>query len=84
VSLNIKSEYTHQLVRELTHITHENQTTAVTIAVKERLNRLQRETQPDLVTRMLALGADIAPRLKEPFSSADHGDLLYDELGLPR
>ena len=32
----------------------------------------------------LAIGKDCAARLKEPFRSADHGDLLYDERGLPR
>jgi antitoxin VapB len=31
-----------------------------------------------------AIGKDCAARLKEPFRSADHADLLYDEHGLPR
>ena len=30
------------------------------------------------------LGRDCARRLKEPWRSADHADLLYDEKGLPR
>jgi predicted nucleotidyltransferase len=34
--------------------------------------------------RLSAIGRDCAPRLKEPFRSTPHGDLLYDELGLPR
>jgi hypothetical protein len=34
--------------------------------------------------RLLAIGKDCAARLKEPFRSADHGDVLYDERGLPR
>jgi antitoxin VapB len=33
---------------------------------------------------LMAIGKDCAPRLKEPFRSVDHGDLLYDEHGLPR
>ncbi len=36
-----------------------------------------------LAERLLAIGKDCAERLKEPFRSADHGDLLYDERGLP-
>jgi antitoxin VapB len=32
----------------------------------------------------VAIGQDCAKRLKEPFRSTDHGDLLYDERGLPR
>jgi antitoxin VapB len=37
-----------------------------------------------LADRLLAIGKDCAARLKEPFRSADPGDLLYDERGLPR
>ena len=37
-----------------------------------------------LADRLAAIGKDCAARLKEPFRSADHGELLYDERGLPR
>jgi hypothetical protein len=37
-----------------------------------------------LADRLLKLGKDCAAHLKEPFKSADHADLLYDEQGLPR
>jgi antitoxin VapB len=33
--------------------------------------------------RLLAIGADTAPRLREPFRSAEHGQLFYDQHGLP-
>jgi antitoxin VapB len=36
-----------------------------------------------LADRLLAIGRDTAPRLHEPFRTADHGDMLYDERGLP-
>jgi antitoxin VapB len=39
--------------------------------------------EPGLADRLLAIGADTAPRLREPLRSADHGDLLYDDQGLP-
>jgi antitoxin VapB len=32
----------------------------------------------------LAIGDDCARHLKEPFRSADHDTLLYDDRGLPR
>lgn len=35
------------------------------------------------VARWLEIGADNQSRMKEPFLSTDHGDLLYDENGLP-
>jgi antitoxin VapB len=34
--------------------------------------------------RLLEIGSDRAPRLKQPFRSADHGDLLYENKGLPK
>ena len=37
-----------------------------------------------LAERLLIIGKNCAARLKEPYRSADHGDLLYDTLGLSR
>jgi antitoxin VapB len=83
MSLNIKNPETHQLVQELAALTGETQTTAVTIAVRERLDRVRHLHEASLADRLLAIGRDTAPRLREPFRTADHGDLLYDERGLP-
>jgi antitoxin VapB len=84
MSLNIKSEEAHRLAQELARLTGESMTAAVTRAVRERLDRLRRERAVSLADRLLAIGKDCAARLKEPFRSVDHGDLLYDERGLPR
>ncbi|HUJ05383.1 MAG TPA: type II toxin-antitoxin system VapB family antitoxin [Streptosporangiaceae bacterium] len=83
MSLNIKNAKTHALVQELAALTGETQTTAITIAVRERLERVRRLREAGLADRLLAIGADAARRLREPYLSADHGDLLYDERGLP-
>ena len=90
MGLNIKNEETHRLVQELARLTGESMTAAITQAVRERLERVreqhQRERPNDspLSVRLLAIGEDCAKRLKEPFRSAPHGDLLYDERGLPK
>jgi antitoxin VapB len=84
MSLNIKNEETHRLVRELAALTGESMTTAVTEAVRERLDRMRRERGISLSDRLLSIGKDCAARLAEPYRSADHADLLYDERGLPR
>jgi antitoxin VapB len=84
MGLNIKSEETYRLVKELSEITGESLTAAVTEAVRERLERVRRERNGGLASRLLAIGQDCAKHLKEPFRSVDHGDLLYDELGLPK
>ena len=84
MSLNIKSEETHRLARELARLTGESMTAAITQAVRERPDRVRRDGAIGLADRLVAIGKDCAARLKEPFLSADHGDLLYDERGLPR
>jgi antitoxin VapB len=83
MSLNIKNTETNQLVKELASLTGESQTMAVTIAVRERLDKVRHLREAGLTDRLLAIGRDTATRLREPFRSADHGDLLYDEHGLP-
>jgi antitoxin VapB len=84
MGLNIKNRETHELVEQLAKLTGETLTGAVTRAVRERLDRLQRERDGRLADRLLRIGKDCAARLREPFRSAAHGDLLYDERGLPR
>ena len=84
MSLNIKSEEAHRLAQELARLTGESMTAAVTQAMRERLDRVRRERAVGLAERLLAIGKDCAAHLKEPFRTVDHGDLLYDESGLPR
>jgi antitoxin VapB len=84
MSLNLKNEETNRLAHELSGLTGETLTTAVTVALRERLERLQQSKRGALSDRLLKIGKDCAAHLKEPFRSVDHGDLLYDERGLPK
>ena len=84
MSLNIKNEETNRLAHELATVTGESLTTAVTVAVRQRLERLQRGNADSLAQQLLKIGKDCAAHLKEPFLTVDHGDLLYDEKGLPK
>jgi len=84
MSLNIKNEKTHRLVRQLAQLTGESMTAAVDRAVRERLERVRRKNGQGLAERLLVIGRDCAAHLKEPYKSIDHGDLLYDENGLPK
>jgi antitoxin VapB len=81
--LNIKNPAAHLMAEELSKLTGESMTTAVTIALRERLDRLRQQQGLGLADRLLAIGKDCEVRLKEPFRSADHGEILYDERGLP-
>jgi len=86
MSLNIKNEETHRRVRQLARITGESMTAAVDQAVRERLERVRKTkgTNSRVAERLLQIGRECAARLKEPYRSIDHGDLLYDEKGLPK
>ena len=84
-SLNLKSDEAYRLAREISKRTGESMTKAVVVALRERLERLHRESRGSRVERILAIGRDCAAHLEEPYRSVDHGDLLYDEkTGLPR
>ena len=85
MSLNIKNEETCRLARELARLTGETMTGAITVALEERLRREQRRLQADAVARDLqAIGQCCAALLGDGPSAVDHGDLLYDERGLPK
>jgi antitoxin VapB len=84
MSLSIKNKETYDLVRELAEVTGESMTEAVTEAVRERLLRVRREHDTSLLDDLRAIRKESAPLFKPPYDTADHGDLLYDELGLPK
>ena len=84
MGLNIKNEETHQLARELASLTGQSVTAAVTEAVRERIERISRARGPSLADRLVEIGKECAAHIKEPLRSADHGDVLYDDRGLPR
>jgi antitoxin VapB len=83
MSMNIKNKEANQLARQLSKLTGESLTFAVTKAVRERLDRVRGEHGIDLAERLLLIGRDCAAHLKEPYHSIDHDDMLYDDRGLP-
>jgi antitoxin VapB len=77
--LNIKNPHTYSLVKELADRTGESMTEAVTVAVRERLERIQRDFD---VNEVLAMAREIRERLPAGHLD-DPTDDLYDEDGLP-
>lgn len=83
-SLNLKNEETVRLARELARHTGESLTLAVTIAIKERLERQRPNPKTNLVEWLDELTKRTAPLMKDLPSSDKVGDLLFDkETGLP-
>ncbi len=83
MTLNIKNPEAHRLARELAELTGESMSAAVTIAVRERRDRTLADRSGGLAEQMLEIGRDCAGRLPESVRRIDHGDMLYDEHGLP-
>ena len=82
--MNIKNKEANRLARQLSKLTGESLTMAVTKAVRERLDRVRREHDGDVAERLLLIGRDCAAHLKQPFRIIDHADMLYDDRGLPK
>lgn len=81
--MHIEDEETIRLIRELANATGEDELTALTSALRERLDRRRGDRESSLAERLLAIGHDCASHFKEPFKSIDHGELLYGDYGLP-
>ena len=84
MSLNIKNEETCRLAGELARLTGETMTGAITVALRERLQRENRKRNVEVRVQELRAIAERCAKLLGPGPSAvEHGDLLYDERGLP-
>ena len=85
MSLNIKNDETCRLAGELARLTGETMTGAITTALRERLEREKHCRGADALARELhAIGQRCTGLLGPGPSAVEHGDLLYDEQGLPK
>ena len=84
MSLNIKNEQTHRMARELARLTGESMSAAVNEAIRERLELVRGKSNDEMLKRIMKIAEESGPRWKEPYRSREHGDLLYDEKGLPK
>ena len=85
MSLNIKNEETCRLAGELARLTGETMTGAITVALRDRLAREKRRRSVEARAQKLhAIGQCCASLLRPGPAAVEHGDILYDERGLPR
>ena len=80
MGINIKNPQTERLIRELAELTGKGQTEAVTEAVQEKLSRIRRK---GLAERLLKIGRETAPLLKDPPDFDSLYDYLEEEKGAP-
>ena len=85
MSLNISDAETCRMADELARMTGETATGAVTIALREQLERERRKRDASLLAQELhAIGQRCGALLAPGPAAVEHGDLLYNERGLPR
>ena len=81
--LNIKNPEARQLAMELSRMTGESVTQAVTTALRERLERLRKlRCREGVAEKLMAIADELAhlPVL----DAREPDEILYDEVGLPR
>lgn len=83
MAFNIKNEETLQRARQIAAQTGESIATVIDEAVAERARKLG-VVDEELVARILRRTNRIAARLSPEVKALDHGNYLYDDLGMPK
>jgi len=85
MSLNIKNREAHNLASELAKLTGQSMTAVVIDALYQYRERIKRLQQKEKHTQeLMAIGQRCAVHIKYPVTAQEHGDILYDEQGLPQ
>ena len=85
MGLHIKNEETCRLASELARLTGTTKTGAITMALRERLERESKRCGVEARLHAMRRSAKRCAALVGPgVSSGQHGSLLYDEQGLPK
>ena len=82
MSLNVKDPEADRLAKAIAHETGESLTQAVTNALRERYEHLQKRRAKASVDELRAIAERAAAHVKRPYR--DHAEFLYDECGLPK
>lgn len=85
MALQLEAPETIRIIEDLARRTGESDETAVHVAVLERLARLRTPEEAKRRAEGYALVKELGAMFREtPDLVTDHGELLYDEVGLPR
>ena len=83
MSLNIKNPETCRLAQEMAELAGESKTQAITVALRERLER-ERSSSDTLAADLHAIGQRCAALARPGPSATEIGAFLYDERGVPK
>ncbi|SNS68994.1 antitoxin VapB [Sphingomonas laterariae] len=82
MNLNIKSPEARRLARAIAERTGQSITHVVIDALRERYAQIERRKGRASIDEILTIAARVSSQVQAP--SAPHGELLYDEKGLPK
>jgi antitoxin VapB len=81
VQMNIKNAEAYAIAAELAELGGISMTQVVLEALRKQQRELGREAK---IAKVMALCRDTASRMSPELRAIDHGELLYDERGLPK
>ena len=85
MGLNIKNPETYELAKELSALTGESMTAAITKALQERLERVRTDEKARIeakVEKIMRMVRESGP--SHGMTSQDIDTMLYDDRGLPK
>ncbi|MCL4827838.1 MAG: type II toxin-antitoxin system VapB family antitoxin, partial [Caldilinea sp.] len=84
MSLNIKNREAYELARELARLTGASMTEVVLSALrKQRADVCRQQQKQQQKQQLMAIAQRCAAHIQQPARAVEHGELLYDEAGLP-
>ena len=85
MSLNLKNPRAYELASELADLTGETLTTAVILALENRLRAEREKRAPKRkADRMLEFAARFSQGIEQGATSQDPTDMFYDDAGMPK
>ncbi len=85
LALNIKSREAHELAAELAGLTGKSMTAVVIDALSAALDEQRKAMEKDVrAQELMEIGRRCAAHLHSHATAVQHGEMLYDERGLPQ
>jgi len=85
MSLNIKNKEAYDLASELAWLTGRSMTAVVLDALRQQREQVQRQQQKQArAQELMTIAQRCAAHIQQPVTALEHGDMLYDDRGLPR
>ena len=84
MGLNIKNKEAHELAAELARLTGKSMTAVVIDALRTQLKQMRRYQEKETrLEELMTIGKRCAAHIHHPVSALQHGEILYDESGMP-